>query len=358
MTIRTKNRFGMIEIGRGVAASLVVFYHAGNIMSQPRFYGAEPFAQHLRNFNVGVDFFFVLSGFIITWVHLSDLGNRSSVVPYAIKRFLRIYPPYWGVLFPLIALYFIFPAAGVPSQRDLLNIVTSIFLLPNTSQPVLGVAWTLVHEIFFYAFFAVIIASGRAGLWLLPAWGAAIVVGHLEGPLDFPLSFLLSPFNIEFIFGVGAALLLKSRGIPLPGLVASAGAVCFVALMFFATHLQDDPLIGRLGFGVPSILFILGAVELERRSAIRLHPVLAYFGAASYAVYLVHPVALSFSIHAVSRIIGRSLPLEAVALFLASAGIIAGLAYHGLLEAFLVDWWRRRLQRFVAVGRKEAATDL
>lgn len=328
-------KFGLIEVGRGVAAAVVVFHHAGNMMAEPRFFGVHPFGGHLRNFNVGVDFFFVLSGFIIAWVHWGDLGQPSKVSGYARKRFLRIFPPYWGILFPLIAFYLLVPGFGSPSQVDPVNIALSIVLLPYTAQPVLGVAWTLTHEIFFYLIFALVIAAGRRALWLLPAWAAIIVAGHAFQPLSYPLSFLLSPFNLEFILGVGTALLLRRRTIPMSWLLLALGIGAFASLMLFATAIQDDMLVGRLAFGVSAALFILGAVEIERSRPIPLHPALSFFGASSYSVYLVHTLALIVLLHIVSRIMGRALPPDLAALALAAGALAAGFAYHLLVESRL-----------------------
>ena len=338
--MREKGKYASIEIGRGLASALVVFHHAGNIMSQPRFYGSDPFDGHLRNFNVGVDFFFVLSGFIIAWIHWADIGQSGRLKSYASKRFLRIYPPYWGVLLPLIALYQVFPQAGVESQRDPINIGLSLLLLPFTAQPVLGVAWTLTHEIFFYVVFAGIILAGRKALIFFPLWALAIIAGHFAGPLNFPLSFFLNPFNLEFIMGVGAAWLLKNVRIPAPMLVASVGALTFILLMLFAVNIQDDNLVGRLAFGISSLLFVLGAVEVERHRKVALPRALLFFGASSYAVYLVHPVALSFCIQVVKRLAGNTMSLEIIAIIIALMGIVAGCLYHILLEKRLTSWVR------------------
>lgn len=342
-TAREKSKFGTIEIGRGIASALVIFHHAGNIMAQPRFYGGEPFGGHFRNFNVGVDFFFVLSGFIITWIHWDDLGRKEQLGSYARKRFLRIYPPYWGMLFPLILLYLVFPNAGVPSQRDPVNIVLSIFLLPYTAQPVLGVAWTLTHEIFFYAIFALMIFLGRRSIIILPIWALAIIAAHFAEPLSYPLSFFLNPFNLEFIMGVGAAALLKKRQIPMPMLLATIGTVAFFALTLFAIHIQDNALIGRLAFGIASTLFVLGAVQLEKKYTLKLPQILLFFGASSYAVYLVHPVALSFGVQIVSRLVSKAIPLDIIAMILFAIGLTAGCLYHLAVEPKLVGVARKTL---------------
>lgn len=343
MTPQPKAKFAAIEAGRGIAALLVVLYHASRILHEPRFYGAMPFAGRVGNFNAGVDFFFVLSGFIIAWVHWRDIGQPGRIAGYARKRFLRIFPPYWGVLIPLTALYLLFPAAGQPSQHDPLNIALSFVLLPNVVQPVLGVAWTLTHEMFFYVLFAAIIATGWRGFVILPLWALAIVVGHLAGPLPFPLSFLLSPFNLEFILGVAAAAALRQWTVPAPRLVMGVGIAMFI-LFLFMPHIQADPLFGRLAFGIPSVLFVLGSVEAERFRPFRLPALFGALGAASYVIYLVHPVLLSFGAQLVKRVIDHGLSLEGIVLIMATIGVVGGVVYHHTVERWMTDALRRLVE--------------
>lgn len=343
---RERSKFGSIEIARGLAAAVVVLHHTGNIMAEPRFFGDNPFSGHLKNFNVGVDFFFVLSGFIIAWIHWSDLGKIKSLGSYAKKRFLRIYPPYWGILAFLIALYALVPSAGKPSQHDPWNTLLSIVLLPYPDQPILGVAWTLTHEIFFYAIFGLIIAVGRRGLWIMPIWAVSILVwntskaGEIATDVSFyadyfPATFFLSPFNLEFIMGVGAAGWLQHRRVPAPKLLLFVGAFSFLAMMIFAVDIQDNPLIGRLAFGLSATLFVLGAVELERTTHLALPGPLALFGLSSYSVYLVHTVVLSFATQVLTRLGGRALPLEVAAIILFVIAMIGGILYFMTAEKIL-----------------------
>lgn len=356
MSDQTRSKFALIEFGRGAAASIVVLHHAGSFMAQPHLFGVEPLNGLFRNFNVGVDFFFVLSGFIIAWVHHDDIGRAGRTGSYARKRFLRIYPPYWGILFPLVLYYALAPGAGSPEQSDPINTVLSIGLLPYTSQPVLGVAWTLTHEIFFYAVFAAVIVCGRRALWALPVWAVAIVAAHvLFDGLPFPLSFLLSPFNLEFLMGVGAALLLRARRLPMPWVLAAAGLVAFVLLMVFAPNIQDDMLVGRLAFGSAAALFVFGVVEGERsrRTPLPLPPALAYFGAASYAVYLVHPIALLLLLRVVRKLGGLGLGPDVLVFVVTAGAILFGSLYHSMVEWRLVALARRVLSY---VGGDRSAT--
>ena len=65
---------------------------------------------HYRSGSIGVDFFFVLSGFIIMYIHQHDVKNVTSAIKYVSKRFLRVFPVYWAVAIPLAAAYYFIPA--------------------------------------------------------------------------------------------------------------------------------------------------------------------------------------------------------------------------------------------------------
>lgn len=266
---KSRNKFISIEGCRAIAAILVVFHHAGANIAEPRFYDQIVLNGLLRYLYAGVDFFFVLSGFIIAWMHWSDLGRPERLRRYALRRVLRIYPPYWGLLLPLVTLYLLVPSIGDPHYRDIGNIVASFALVPYPTPPVIGVAWTLVHEMIFYALFGVVIATGSRGVWLLPAWGALIVAAQAMAPLPFPASIVLSPFNLEFLLGIAAAVWLKGRVVPRPALVAAAGALSFAVLVLAGGHLPEAQIVLRLAFGIPSALVVLGLVELERQGRIR-----------------------------------------------------------------------------------------
>jgi len=68
--------------------------------------------------HAGVDFFFVLSGFIIFFVHGKDIGKPSRLPHYVWRRFIRIYPVYWAVTLISIVLAFFFSKLSTVSIRD------------------------------------------------------------------------------------------------------------------------------------------------------------------------------------------------------------------------------------------------
>src|SRR4026208_650395 len=95
-----KDQLKFVQILRGFAAIAVVIYHLDSIT-------LTYFSYSLFHFNYGylaINFFFTLSGFIITYVHLKEIQQKSSVRKFLLKRFVRIYPIYWLVLLFTIGL--------------------------------------------------------------------------------------------------------------------------------------------------------------------------------------------------------------------------------------------------------------
>jgi exopolysaccharide production protein ExoZ len=344
VTSRKNEKFGGIQAGRAAAAILVIFAHASAIISEPRFYGTLPFDGALSGFGVGVDFFFVLSGFIIAWVHWDDIGRKERLQRYMRNRFLRIYPPYWGVLLPLSLMYFIFPGAGQPSQHDPVNFLFSVLLAPYPEHPILGVAWTLVHEMIFYVLFGLIILFGRRAIWGLPAWGAMIIALQISFErLPFPLSILFNEFNLQFLLGIASALWLRKGKIPFPALVAAVAILVFFLTMLFGRAVYEHSLITRAIFGLSSAAFILGVVELERGGRLIVPPLALLIGAASYSIYLTHGIALSATIQVVTQLCGPKLPMVPLILVLVASGVTLGTVYHLAIEKPLAGALRKFL---------------
>jgi peptidoglycan/LPS O-acetylase OafA/YrhL len=335
-------KFYGIQAGRGIAAFFVILTHTSLIMSEPRFYGEEPFHGIFRGFGAGVDFFFVLSGFIIAWMHWRDIGNPAALARYFKNRLIRIYPPYWCILIPLAALYFIFPNAGAPRQHDPVNFLFSLVLAPYPEQPILGAAWTLVHEMLFYIVFGCIILVGRYQATILALWGGAILLLQLFPQASaFPWSILLSAYNIEFLLGVAAAVWMSRKSCPLPGVSIAVGTIVFLSFMVFGEKLTDEFLVARVVFGCSSVLVVVGLVECERNGRLKVGRGLALLGAASYSIYLVHGPALSALIQIMNMAFGRMVPVYLAVIALACGSVAAGLVFYAVCERPLLVSLRR-----------------
>ena len=143
--------FNSLQVGRAVAALLVVLHHA--TLDSSYFYGVA-FSNFWGFGNIGVDFFFVLSGFIIYWAHKEDKPGFVTGGAYLYKRFVRIWPPFILVSIVILLAYNLFPSLS-QSDRDI-SILSSLILVPQEgASPALSVSWTLMHEMLFYFLFLI-----------------------------------------------------------------------------------------------------------------------------------------------------------------------------------------------------------
>jgi exopolysaccharide production protein ExoZ len=280
-----------IQVLRGIAASAVVVHHAYRSVDPNSF---------VRVGAAGVDLFFVISGFI-----MATIGLGRSPGAFIADRLWRIFPLWLIAVSPWFLL-------GHPDRPTTL---ASLTLWPiwhgQFYSPALLLGWTLCFEMLFYWAFTLGLAT-RA-LVPLGLFFACLIIG----PRNDLLAYLGSPLILEFLAGVGIALLRPSR---------YGGALILAGLLWFAAAPQTyyNELIGAgaylrlVAWGVPAALIVYGARALEPRFAGRTLAPLVMLGDASYSIYLFHFIPV--------EILGRHW-LPAIA-----AGIGTGLTAHWLVE--------------------------
>lgn len=331
-----------IEAGRGIAACLVVFYHAARQIKADL--GLVVFGGALQFGHAGVDFFFVLSGFIIFYIHAKDLGSTARLKSFFLRRFLRIYPFYWSVLVVTL-LITTFSSSRVWPSITLL--IESLLLVPHVGEAVVGVAWTLQYEVVFYALFATAIASRQVGLIVFCLW-FGLIAWRFESGVDSSFSLiarLSSPFNIEFFLGILAAFLTLKAAVPRPGALFATGSILF--LVFGATEnlgLMDGyDSLARLAYGVSAMLLVLGlaggAIPQLGNSSL-----LVRLGRASYSIYLVHLICIGVMYKVLARVGFFDLvAIELGYLLLVGAGIVGGVFVSRWVEYPLMGWVKRHI---------------
>ena len=310
----SRHTINVLQAGRALAAFAVVLTHAALAASE--FDHPFPGMVILRQGYLGVDFFFVLSGFII---YHSTAGRGRSAGSYVSARIRRVFLPYWPVGIGLALLYTFFPVVrGNGMDWEWLPTLT---LLPVDSKPALFVAWTLQHEILFYGVFGLFYFADL--LWLgLGAWAAMIIVGSYSG-VPF------APINTEFLFGIGAAWLYR-KDVGHPFLLIFAATITLLWIFLGAQQGQS------ILIGLACAAAILQLARAERKGRIRVPAFLVAAGGASYSVYLVHGPAISL----VARIVSHSWPTTLF--FGIVAGLAAGIAYHIGIERHLIALFPRR----------------
>lgn len=319
-----------IEAARGIAAVMVVFYHAARHLQKAT--GSMPWSGVAQFGHAGVDFFFVLSGFIILFVHRKDIGLPNRLTHYAERRFTRVYPLFWVALavWTVLALFSHTGEAITPGK---LLLQASLLFFSGD----IGVAWTLRHEILFYLFFAMAILDRRIGITLFGAWFAAIVIGWITGytPVNSALVLTFSAFNLEFLFGMAAAYAVQTWSINRPGLLLGVGVLVFVAYgVCENTGMVDGyDRSAQLVYGLSSMLVVMGLASTEAAGALRLPPFMGKLGAASYSIYLFHLsfIGIVYKILALSGLLAH-LPVGLTYGVLVAGGVIGGMLVSRIVE--------------------------
>jgi peptidoglycan/LPS O-acetylase OafA/YrhL len=343
--------FASLQAARALAVILALLCHCGVILNNPKYWNVS-WQHYVYAGHSGVEIFFVLSGIVILYAHLGDIGNPAQVGSYLWKRFRRIYPVYWVALALTAPVFVLVPSFGRGFERQPMVILQSILLVHLTSTDrVLAVSWTLFHEIMFYAVFAMIILNRRAGTALLSVWVAASVYSLVFPLAHSVLAEYLSPLHLLFAFGICVTLLVRRYSIP-GWPLAMVGAAGFVACFVYENHTITETDRLNVLYGACAAVLLWGAMLMEEQGHLQIPAPLKLVGDASYSIYLVHFPALS----AIAKILyplWRRFPTPLIVPFLIMAflGTALGLLAHLYVEKPLLRWMSGSKQSVVERAR-------
>jgi exopolysaccharide production protein ExoZ len=341
-----------IEACRGAAALLVLLHHASAFVQTPAYYD-QPVMGGMFDWGfAGVDFFFVVSGFVIFWSNRAALGRPTATRQYLWRRFVRIYPIYWLVTAPIVIGYFVLPIASTGTETEVLSILGSLTLFPTHKFPHLSVAWTLSYEMMFYLLFALLIVNIRAGAAVLVLWQLTTLTWLLADMAGPPVAeFIFNPRNLHFGLGLIAAILVDRTRVRFAPAIALTGVFAFVTIGVAWVMLPaiDSPY-WWLSFAGAAALIVLGLAGWEKQGSFAVPAPLLLLGAASYAIYLVHYPA-ELVVTKAFLAVQSALPVPPLLVFLVSSGIAlaSGIALHLLVERPVLRrlrdarWGRRRV---------------
>jgi peptidoglycan/LPS O-acetylase OafA/YrhL len=274
-----------IQALRAVAALMVLFAHVYPHLLR---FGPDPNFPNFVAGAGGVDLFFVISGFVMIYASERLFGRPNAVPIFLGRRIARIVPLYWAATASVVIL--IAPATSTEAI-----IASLLFWWPSSSTgfPVLSVGWTLNIEMFFYAIFAVALLAGKR-LWVFCMASAIIILCLLLSPVTIPLNRFCNPMIIEFVFGMGLAVLYRT-GLRLPLwctlLSVAAGLAVFVVTSpLIIVPASTFP--RQYGWGVAAALIVFGTA-LSSRPSPKNSFGFVFLGDVSYALYLTHNIAFS-----------------------------------------------------------------
>ena len=284
----------LIQALRGIASLLVVFLHATSNSSEIL---KSNFLFDIFKFGgAGVDIFFVLSGFIITYTSFTGLGDINKLSAFLKRRFIRIFPTYWIIISLFLLLQILLPSFyRTHYPFEFKNILSTYLLFPNHIM-VNGVSWTLSNELFFYLLFcfAFIIPGKKWAFYFAIVYTAALILLPLTGynyNENAWTGLITFPMNVEFFMGVVSAILIprlpKKTGLPF--IIFGSVAFLISAIFTYPGYQLISNTFNRVVlFGIPSFFIVTGVVKYELSNKVYVSKVFLDLGNASYSLYLLH----------------------------------------------------------------------
>jgi peptidoglycan/LPS O-acetylase OafA/YrhL len=300
------NKLSSLQAARGLAALFVVAFHS--LFISAKYLEGESLLPKLFVFGqTGVDLFFVISGFVMIVAFRNKFGVRGEVLSFLTGRFFRIYPTYWVYLLAIFLVFKIKPEVVNGSQSGGFDLMSSVLLLPDSALPLLMVAWSLIHEVWFYLVFAfILLLPSRWVLSVFVFWLVAIVCVSVFVPTpDNPYLRVIShEFSLEFIFGslAGIAYLKLSQrpattplAVALMVLVGLSGVVYALSagVVNGSDVIQSISLERAFAVGGGYTLLLLASALQESKRKLKVSGFLQWVGDMSYSLYLSHVLTLS-----------------------------------------------------------------
>ena len=337
-----------IQCLRGIAAMMVVAFHAFPQLQRMGYEGREP-----PFLSAGVDIFFIISGFIMLYsAHRSPARGGGA---FLLNRAIRILPLYWILTTVLVMVALFAPQLLYSTRLVPGHAIMSYLMLPaihpvtGLYQPILIPGWTLNYEMFFYLIFAL-------GLWLVTDRGrklavltGGIIVAVTLLPLRGAGSFYTNGVIVEFAYGLAMACLFLA-GKRIGKRLCIVAMVAGFAVMAINDHL-DLPDVRFLVYGLPALLVFAGALYLPLDSRHALVRLMRILGDASYSIYLSHMMTMAAFGMAWRKAAGSGFPgsMPLFVLFSLPVCAFAGWVCYRLIEQPVT----RRLKE--TIGRRRAA---
>jgi exopolysaccharide production protein ExoZ len=305
----------------------------------------------------GVDIFFVISGFIITY------ASSRSADQFFTRRLIRIVPFYWAATLAVFAIAAVLPNLFRSTQPDLVQLLCSLFFIPRETTyaglfPTLILGWSLNYEMYFYVAFAIALAiSARWAPVLCSAIIAAVLIAiDASGATHPSITFYTRGLVFEFVFGIAAFYVVRSIGqhrdaMPSRAIgIALLFLIAIVACVVLALieHGGGYGLPRQLSSGVPAFFLVTSMILVEEIYAVSTRNRAVYLvGESSYILYLIHPYIVYGLLRTVFKHAdgyGTATIVGLIVLLLAVATAIA-VAIHLVFEKPLMEALRRRLLR-------------
>ncbi|WP_116790691.1 acyltransferase family protein [Flavobacterium psychrotrophum] len=305
-----KHRLGYLDSARGLAAILVLIFHAILTFSKKDITlqtAADFFEIYFDLGKIAVIVFFIISGFVIPYSIRGE--GMDAVKNFGISRFFRLYPVYWV---SAILGFILFPGFSI------LELVLNFTMLQQFIgvKNIIGLYWTLQIELVFYFLIVFVFLmkklSDKKFLFLisLAFLIIALCMAFVRYQMDIKLPLALPLALSIMFFGSYYRYVLLDED-PKAKTYSKIYLYCFFVLM---------PIINILGYNKDmgfneswykyTITYYTGMILFLAIGKFKITSgLLEYFGKISYSVYLFHPIAIFIIQHAFPQLNGFLLVL-------------------------------------------------
>jgi exopolysaccharide production protein ExoZ len=204
---------------------------------------------------------------------------------------------FWFIVVPFGVAVLVLSSSGLLTPAKFL---LDLLLIPREGTLTLPAAWTLQHEVVFYALFGLLILNKWLGLVALTLWQLACLIVLVFDllPQDYllPATTYWGYYNFGFVFGIAIALLrdrVNLRSYPrtfasLGGLGFLGLLLCFIGEWRMGSAFFASPATASLIYFLLYSLVMLALLSMVNKPRPVLDTTLGSLGAASYVLYIVH----------------------------------------------------------------------
>ena len=301
---------------RAIAALLVLIHHAEQFKDVFKLdnYWNIPFIQVIGK--LGVVLFFVLSGFLITYLLFNEekYSNKINIKSFYIRRVLRIWPLYYLIIF---LSYFVLPYIGILSIENIPEVISLktfllyIFMLPNLVLSNIGFVpyasqtWSIGTEEQFYLIWPLLFILFSKNKILLML---SVIIGYIgvkyyltinpKNLFGINLLYFWNTFNIDCMAIGGLIAILSFKKSKVLNYINNnyvfyLSALIVIILMIFGVNF------GFFHYEIYAILFAIIILNLATNKALEAileNKMFNYLGSISYGIYMYHSIAIVVAI--------------------------------------------------------------